>query len=261
MSDNNSIDRIRHLISISNSKKEVRNLALLGRKIINNLGHSSSEKYQDIGFNYIDIKDKYPEEINIKLNHNKGFCYFLTNLIKQLEISSNSINSIGFFMPINREPNIINSIFDKYREIALPIIKYGEIFFSKVYRRYTQLVDSKHITKEDITTSTIYNRLSPQILEQIHFSKKFKSILEPKEIIPNCHLVPKVVIVPGLCMDRTGNRLGYGGGYYDRFFLRNPNCIKIGICSKNMIFTEIKSKDKWDLKLDWIVTEDKIIEV
>ena len=39
----------------------------------------------------------------------------------------------------------------------------------------------------------------------------------------------RAVLVPALAFDRTGNRLGFGAGYYDRLLARLPGCLKIGI--------------------------------
>lgn len=38
-----------------------------------------------------------------------------------------------------------------------------------------------------------------------------------------------VALVPGLAFDRFGHRLGYGKGYYDRFFAQHPSCIGLGV--------------------------------
>lgn len=38
-----------------------------------------------------------------------------------------------------------------------------------------------------------------------------------------------LIIVPGLAFDERGNRLGYGGGYYDNFLIQHPTALKLGI--------------------------------
>jgi len=38
-----------------------------------------------------------------------------------------------------------------------------------------------------------------------------------------------LIIVPGLAFDDEGNRLGYGGGYYDNFLIQHPEALKVGI--------------------------------
>lgn len=60
-------------------------------------------------------------------------------------------------------------------------------------------------------------------------------------------------IIPGLLFDRNNNRLGYGGGYYDKF-LENRNIYKIGICFSTFLVDNLIT-DKYDIKMDEVITE------
>ena len=60
-------------------------------------------------------------------------------------------------------------------------------------------------------------------------------------------------IIPGLLFDKNNNRLGYGGGYYDRF-LENKNIYKIGICFSTFMVDNLIT-DKYDIKMDEVITE------
>lgn len=62
-----------------------------------------------------------------------------------------------------------------------------------------------------------------------------------------------VVIVPLLALNRRGFRLGYGGGFYDRY-LRSSAAVKAGICYDFQLTDEF-SEDPWDEPLDLAVTE------
>ena len=67
---------------------------------------------------------------------------------------------------------------------------------------------------------------------------------------------PDLTICPGLSFDEDKNRLGYGGGYYDRFLKENSS-IKVGLMISD--FWSIKlPADKWDIKMDYIITEKEI---
>ena len=67
-----------------------------------------------------------------------------------------------------------------------------------------------------------------------------------------------VIILPGLCFDKNGNRLGYGKGYYDRF-LQIHSLISVGLCYNSLIVKKVPI-DMYDKKADIIVTENDIIK-
>ncbi len=66
-----------------------------------------------------------------------------------------------------------------------------------------------------------------------------------------------LVIVPALVLDSHGNRIGFGGGYYDRF-LKEISCKKIALAYDFQVLESIApSKD--DVGVDVIVTETRVI--
>ena len=70
------------------------------------------------------------------------------------------------------------------------------------------------------------------------------------------HIVnPKLVIVPLLAYDNLGYRLGYGKGYYDRYFEKNKNINYVGY-GFSFQKTESLPVEKYDLKLNSVVTDN-----
>lgn len=68
-----------------------------------------------------------------------------------------------------------------------------------------------------------------------------------------------VCIVPGIAFDREGYRLGYGGGYYDRF-LHGYGGIKIGVCYHALLVRHLP-RGQYDISVDMIVTEKGVYNI
>lgn len=68
-----------------------------------------------------------------------------------------------------------------------------------------------------------------------------------------------VVIVPGVAFDRRGHRVGYGGGFYDRFLGGARQAFRIGVAFSCQIVPEIPAQD-WDLRVHCLVTEKGIMQ-
>ena len=70
--------------------------------------------------------------------------------------------------------------------------------------------------------------------------------------------VYSVALVPGLAFDRRGFRLGYGGGYYDRF-LPAFSGVSIGLCRSDLLSDELPSLSEYDYPVDLVVTDNEAI--
>ncbi|MGC4251262.1 MAG: 5-formyltetrahydrofolate cyclo-ligase [Sphingobium sp.] len=70
---------------------------------------------------------------------------------------------------------------------------------------------------------------------------------------------PDAIIAPLLGFDRAMNRMGQGGGYYDRAFARHPDALRIGLAWSAQEQDMIPA-DPWDLPLHMIMTEVELIE-
>ncbi|MEG3618463.1 5-formyltetrahydrofolate cyclo-ligase [Magnetovibrio sp. PR-2] len=74
---------------------------------------------------------------------------------------------------------------------------------------------------------------------------------------------PDVLLVPLLAFDRKGFRVGWGGGYYDRTIevLRKTGaCTAVGVAYGAQEVDQVPT-DPYDQRLDWIITEQEVIEI
>jgi len=67
-----------------------------------------------------------------------------------------------------------------------------------------------------------------------------------------------VVIVPGLAFDKNGARLGFGGGYYDRF-LAECETDTIGVCFDEFL-TENLETQPWDIPMKKVLTDKRFFD-
>ena len=66
-----------------------------------------------------------------------------------------------------------------------------------------------------------------------------------------------VALVPMLAVDKEGYRLGYGGGYYDKFFATHPHIFKVGIAYEGQR-VETLPHEATDIPLDALITEEGV---
>lgn len=64
-----------------------------------------------------------------------------------------------------------------------------------------------------------------------------------------------LIIMPGVAFDRENNRIGYGGGFYDRFLSLHPKIRTIAICFECQMFDGILPREAMDVRPDLIISE------
>ena len=98
------------------------------------------------------------------------------------------------------------------------------------------------------------------IMEPTDRSLKYNSAnLKDASNTENKPFPDTAAIVPGLAFDSMSfGRIGYGGGYYDRFLADNSDIIKIGTCYEAQIYEKLP-QNSWDVPMDYLVTEQRTI--
>lgn len=67
------------------------------------------------------------------------------------------------------------------------------------------------------------------------------------------------IFIPGLAFATNGDRLGFGGGWYDRLLARMPEeTVRIGVCWSRLLIDYLPS-DVWDIHMDVVLTEHDVL--
>jgi 5-formyltetrahydrofolate cyclo-ligase len=71
-----------------------------------------------------------------------------------------------------------------------------------------------------------------------------------------------VIVTPGVAFDRSGRRVGYGGGFYDRFFPRTrQDSVRIAIAFDVQVVDDDLPNGHFDLRVDAVVTESGVVRI
>ena len=119
-----------------------------------------------------------------------------------------------------------------------------------------------HKNKQKILLPLIEKKNSPLLFKE--WTKNGKLIPGKYGIMTpsiNVYSTPKILIIPMLAFDNNKNRLGYGGGYYDRtisFLEKNNKVLKFGVAFDEQEIKKVPTMS-FDKKMDLILTPSKII--
>lgn len=140
-------------------------------------------------------------------------------------------------MYVAKDPEVetmvaINLLFKENKTVLVPIIE----------RKTTTLRISRLKRMEDLEPGTFH------VPEPLSCEEPF-----PPEKI-------EITVLPLIGFDRSGNRLGYGAGYYDRFFEKYPNIPRVGLAYSCQEAETIPT-DPYDQRMQWVVTENGLIKM
>ena len=143
----------------------------------------------------------------------------------------------------------------------LPIPNSGEVLTAPI-ESYLQSIFS-HSQLRIAYPKTNLNTLEMEAIvprSKTDFHTNRWGLIEPTngEVLPPSKL--NLVLLPLLCFDLKGNRVGYGKGFYDRYLANCPKeVLKIGLCYFPGV-TQITDVGSFDIPLDYAVTPDKLYE-
>jgi 5-formyltetrahydrofolate cyclo-ligase len=98
------------------------------------------------------------------------------------------------------------------------------------------------------------NLIHIEINKNTSYSENQFSVREPSSANSSDPKIFDVVFIPLLAYDKSGERVGYGGGYYDRFLLNTKkNVLKVGLSFYEPV-EKILNVEEHDIKLDYVIT-------
>ncbi len=160
---------------------------------------------------------------NYKINPKKVFLFLKKNNI--------NFRFIGGYYPYNYEIDDLEILYflrKKNLNISLPIIKENSQMDFFMWSKNDPLKINKYGIPEPISKKKVY---------------------------------PDLIFVPLVAYDKNLNRLGYGGGFYDRYIEKIKKIKKVTKIGLSFSFQKLKKIpiNKHDKKLDFIITDKEII--
>ena len=83
-------------------------------------------------------------------------------------------------------------------------------------------------------------------------AKGYAGIPEPIADEPVAHDETALVLMPGLAFDPQGHRIGYGGGFYDKFLSREPNHPTLALCYDFQVLPHLDTEEH-DIPVDTVL--------
>ena len=130
---------------------------------------------------------------------------------------------------------------------------YGYLSYNQEVRTWSILQQALQDGKK-VAVPKIYGRDMKFIyLEDLTLVEKgYCGIPEPVADAPIAEESDALVLMPGLAFTKAGDRMGYGGGFYDRFLADEPNHPTLALCYEFQIVEKLPSEE-YDIPVDTVL--------
>lgn len=148
--------------------------------------------------------------------------------------------------------------------------KLTELFLaSNSYREassvYAYLPYNQEVRTEEIIRQALLDGKKVAVPKVYGDEMRFLFINDLDHIAPGAFHIPEpiadepiaddetaLVLMPGLAFDREGHRIGYGGGFYDRFLAQEPNHPTIALCYDFQMVEHLET-EAFDIPVDEVL--------
>lgn len=141
---------------------------------------------------------------------------------------------------------LIKEALDVGRSVAVPKVVGTEMVFYRI-TDFSQLVEGYKGIFEPDTERT------ESLTAEVGTADE-QTASEAKRGLPEASLL----FVPGCAFDEKGGRMGYGGGFYDRFMEKYPEVKRVALAYEEQLVPEVP-REAHDKSVDVIVTEARIL--
>ncbi len=130
---------------------------------------------------------------------------------------------------------------------------YGYLPYNQEVRTVPMLLQALADGKQVAVPKVYGDEMKFILMEDLSAVEKgYAGIPEPVADGPVACDETALVLMPGLAFDPQGHRIGYGGGFYDKFLAKEPNHPTLALCYDFQMLQELKTEE-FDIPVDQVL--------
>ncbi len=129
---------------------------------------------------------------------------------------------------------------------------YGYLPYNQEVRTVSMLLQAQKDGKRVAVPKIYGDEMKFIYLDDLgQVEKGYSGIPEPIADEPVADDPTALVLMPGMVFDRQGHRIGYGGGFYDKFLAKEPNHPTMALCYEFQMLPELETEE-FDIPVDCV---------